>query len=467
MLTLQKIKTKYLLAISMIFVMLVSAVGTVSAAEFPKGETIPAGETIDDDVFVSGNNVVVDGVVNGILAAAGQTITLNGTINGDAILLGEKVVITDSAVIDGNLFVGAADITIDGQVTGSVFGGSTALDLDSSAVVGRNLFYGGFSLTTGAGSSIGNDLYSGNYQSLLSGSIGRDLKVTAGAIELKGTVGRNAILKVDGAQTSGESVEWMQYNPYISQYVEKVVQPGVRVSETASIKGKVTFISSSDQTSALEKVTAGNVIYQTPVPNEGDTSINYSADQVRPFRRTFPNFVLRTGVMKAAQNFIKLMAIGALVLWLARKYFMEIVVAAANDPLKAIGWGFIIIAGGFLAAMVVPLAFVIAGVIIGFISLGSLLYVWFGLVGLTLVFTFLMFLFAVFTLSKVVAAYMFGEWIMKKISKEENEKIWLNLLVGVFLYIIIRAIPVIGWIAGLAATLIGTGAFWLAAAAKK
>jgi hypothetical protein len=107
------------------------------------------------------------------------------------------------------------------------------------------------------------------------------------------------------------------------------------------------------------------------------------------------------------------------------------------------------------------------GVIIGFVSLGSLLYVWFGLVGMTLLLASALFFFAVFTLSKVIASYMFGKWIMKTVFKEEKEKVWLNMLVGVFLFIIIRAIPFVGWLAGLTAVLIGTGAFWLAATAKK
>ena len=63
--------SKWLIALSMVLVLVLSAVGTVSAAEFPKGETIPAGETIEDDVFISGENVVIDGTVNGMLFASG------------------------------------------------------------------------------------------------------------------------------------------------------------------------------------------------------------------------------------------------------------------------------------------------------------------------------------------------------------------------------------------------------------
>jgi len=63
----QNLKAKWLLTVTLVFMVVLSAVGTVSAAEFPKGETIPANETIDDDVFISGDNVVIDGIVNGIV----------------------------------------------------------------------------------------------------------------------------------------------------------------------------------------------------------------------------------------------------------------------------------------------------------------------------------------------------------------------------------------------------------------
>ena len=467
MITKQNLKSKWMLSVGLVFVLVLSAVGTVSAAEFPKGETIPANETIDDDVFISGDNVVIDGIVNGILFAGGQTVTLNGKINGDAILIGERIIVSNTAVIDGNLVITGADIIMKGSVSGSVISGSIAMVLDEDADVGRNFYNGGFSLTTDEGSVVGKDLLSGNYQSMLSGTIERDLKVGAGAVEFNATVGRNAVIDVGHDQATEDSMAWVQYNPSVSQYVPVVVEPGIRVSDNASINGKLTYTSSVDQTSALEKITSGAVTYQAPVPDDSkSTGLGYSANEVQPFSRNSPNFVWQTAAMNAARNFLKLMALGALALWLVSKPFKKVVDAAYKEPLKAMGWGFVVMAVGFLSAMILPFVFIMAGIIIGFISLGSLLYVWFGLVGLTLILASALFFFAVFTLSKLIAAYMFGKWIMRAVFKEKKEKVWLNLLIGVVLYVIIRAIPFIGWFAAFAAILIGTGAFWLAVTTK-
>ncbi len=467
MFKLQNSKTKMFAAISLVFVMLLASVGTASAAEFPNGETIPAGQTIDDDVFIGGENVVIDGTVNGILLASGQTVTVNGKINGDAILMGERVIVSESAVIEGNLFVGAADIVVNGTVTGTVFGGSAAMVLGSQAEVSRNMFYGGFSLSTEDGSAIGQDLYAGNYQSKLDGDIARDLGVGAAAVELSGSIGRNATITVDEISEQDDPTQWMQFNPYMSNYVSEVVKPGIRVADDAAIGGKLTYTSSVNMDADLAAITSGTVIYQTPVPPSNDSGFRYSKDDVRPFDKDFGGMFVRASIMNSARTFLKLMAVGALILWLLRKPFMKVVEAAYAQPLQAMGWGFIIVAVAFLAVLIVPLVFVMTGVVVGFISLGSLLYVWFGLVGTTLMLASMLFFFAVFTLSKIIAAYMFGKWIMKAVFKEQNDKVWLNLLIGVFLYTLIHAIPVVGWLAALAATLIGTGAFWLALPSKK
>jgi hypothetical protein len=460
-------KARGLTALSLVLVMLLATVGSVSAAEFPKGETIPADQTIDDDVFIGGENVAVDGTVNGLLLAAGQTVTLNGTVNGDAFLMAERVIVSESAVVDGNLFVGAADVVVNGTVTGTVFGGSASMILGGTADMGRNFFYGGFSLEAEEGSVIAKDLFSGTYQSILSGDIERDLSVGAAAVVLNGNVGRNALIEVGDVNAQDDPTQWMQFNPYMNQYVTEVIDPGIRVSDDASIGGMLTYTSSVEMTNVLEGVTGGSVVYQTPVPAANASGKGYSMDQVRPFNRDFGGMFVRASVMQTARNLLKLMAIGALILWLLRKPFIKIIEAAYAQPMKAMGWGFIIIAVGVLAMLIVPLVFLMVGVLIGFISLGSLLYVWFGIVGTALTLAAMLFFFAIFTISKIIAAYMFGKWIMKAVFKEETEKVWLNLLIGVFLYTLLRAIPFVGWLVGLAATLIGSGAFWLALPSKK
>lgn len=458
--------SKGLLVMSMVLLMVVGAVGTVSAAEFPKGNTLPAGETIDDDVFISGENVVIDGTINGMLFAGGTTITVNGTVSGDVLLMGETVVVSDSAVIDGNLFIAGADLTVNGQVTGSVFSGSSSIELGSSALIGRNMYYGGFSISAMQGSRIAKDLFVGSYQAILSGDIDRDLKFAGAAIDLSSKVGRDATLDVGTVEEESQANSWMEFNPYISRYVDRTIQPGIRILDSAFIGGKLTYTSSVDVTSKLDEITSGAVVYQTPVPYEkAETQIN---GNVKKFSdQSITGKLMGAAALNTARNFLKLMAIGALALWLLLKPFKKLTDAAYAEPLKSIGWGFVLIAIGFMALFVLPVVFILVGVLLGFLSLGSLLFFWFGIAGTVLLLAIMLFFFAVFTLSKVLAAYLFGKWLMKAVFKQETDKPWLSLLLGVFLYVLIHAIPVVGWLAAFTATLFGTGAFWLAYFQKK
>jgi hypothetical protein len=453
---------KWMLPLSLVIVLVFGTVGSVSAAEFPNGETIPAGETIDDDVFISGENVVVDGTVNGMLFAGGTIITVNGTINGDALLMGENVVVSESAVINGNLFIAGGDLVVNGTVTGSVFSGAAELNVGASAEVARNFYYGGFSLKTSDGSKVGRDLFAAGFQTLLSGDIARDLSVASAAVELDGNIGRNALLDVGNIEDSGETSSYLYFNPSISRYVDQVVEPGIRVADTAAIGGKLTYTSSLNVNTELEAVTSGQVIYQTPVPYESPDSRFADRGEIKDFaRRDFGSLLVGAAALKVARNFIKLMVLGAIALWLLSKPFRRLVDAAYAEPLKAIGWGFVLMAIGFLALLIVPLVFVLVGVLVGFLSIGSLLSFWFGTLGLVLMLAFTLFFFMVFTASKILAAYMFGRWLMKGLFKVQEEKPWVYLLIGVFLYVLIRAIPVVGFLAGVTATLIGAGAFWL------
>ena len=96
-------------------------------------------------------------------------------------------------------------------------------------------------------------------------------------------------------------------------------------------------------------------------------------------RRSIPGMLLGAAALNTARNFLKFFALGALALWLFAKPFKKLTDAAYAEPLKAIGWGFVLVAIGFMAVILFPLVFVMVGILLGFISLGSLLFFWFGI----------------------------------------------------------------------------------------
>jgi cytoskeletal protein CcmA (bactofilin family)/uncharacterized Tic20 family protein len=448
------VKKGWLITIALTLLLIFSLVGTVSAAEFIPEGTIPAGKIIDDDVFLTAEAVVMDGTVNGMLIAAGQTVTINGNVHGDALLMGETVIVANGAVIDGNLFTSAATIIIDGKVIGSVFGASAAAELKDNAAIGRNLYYGGYSLTTKTGSLVGTDLFTGAYQAVLSGSVTRDAKIGASAIELNGSIGRNAVFNVGHDQTTRDPEQYFSYSPG-KQYFPPAIPAGIRMSSTAKINGNLAFTSDTDQSATFKPSTSGTIQYHTPVP----TDVR-SGSQVQTGRgnASFAGFSLFAG----AQRFITLLILGALAIWLLLKPFKKTIDAGIQKPLNSAGWGFIVIAVGFLAFLVIPLVFVLMAILLGFLSLGGLLFAWLGVVGSAILLITLAFLFVVFTVSKLIALYMAGKWLSGHLFPRSADNPWVILIVGVSLYVLLSMIPVVGWLVGMAAALVGTGSLWLA-----
>jgi cytoskeletal protein CcmA (bactofilin family) len=375
-------------------------------------------------------------------------------VHGDALLVGETVVVASGSVIDGNLFTAAATVIINGKVSGSVFGGSSTAELKESAAIGRNLYYGGYSLTTKSGSLIGTDLFTGAYQAILSGSVVRDAKIGAGAIELNGSIGRNAVFNVGHDQSAQDPEQYFSYSPG-KQYFPPAIPAGIRISSTARINGNLAFTSDTDQSSTFKPSTSGTIQYQTPVPMD-----TRSGSQIQTGRGNAPyvGFSLFAG----AQRFITLLILGALAIWLLLKPFKKTIDAGIQKPLNSAGWGFIVIAVGFLAFLVIPLVFVLMAILLGFLSLGGLLFAWLGVVGSAILLINLAFLFLVFTVSKVIALYMAGKWLSGHLFPKSADNPWVILIVGVSLYVLLTMIPVVGWLVGIAAALVGTGSLWLA-----
>lgn len=67
-----------MLLFSLLFVLVIP----VHAQDVVYGNGIPAGSLVDQDIILSGTEIVIDGTFNGDVLALGQTVTVNGTING-------------------------------------------------------------------------------------------------------------------------------------------------------------------------------------------------------------------------------------------------------------------------------------------------------------------------------------------------------------------------------------------------
>ncbi|MEW6718010.1 MAG: hypothetical protein AB1345_10975 [Chloroflexota bacterium] len=421
-------KLRWLAIIGLSLLLTLGVVHSAKAIEIIEEDTIPTGAVIDDDVFISAERVEINGTVNGNVFAFGSAVQVNGTING-------------------SLLVGAQNVTIAGDVIGSVYCGASSLILNSGAMVARNVFLGGFALGTQSGSQIGRDLLVGGYQAVLSGEVGRDLLAGLGALEITGKVGRD--VKVD----VGESGDGFQFPMFFSPPgAPPMIAPGIRVGKDAVIGGELVYTSIQEQAGQIKAQPQGGVIYQTPTPVE----------EAKPPTGRVNIFIdIGRWMLTRLRDFVTLLALGGLAVWKLPDLLVRLTEKVRTQPLPAAGWGFLTLIGGYAGALIIALSIILLWVILGAITLGGLAGTvsGVGLSGLSLIVT-------AFTLlvsygSKLILAVLLGKLILKGLApKHADHKVW-PLLVGVFVYVFLRAIPLLGWLIGMAVTLLGLGAMWL------
>jgi cytoskeletal protein CcmA (bactofilin family) len=187
------------------------------AAEFRSEKdgtvTIDAGETIDDTVFLSGQTVVVAGVVEGDVFAAAEQVEITGTVRGNLYCGGRKVTI--GGEIAGNVHAGGKDLELSAKVGGSGFLGGQNVVLTEGSELARGGYLAGESVR--AQGRVGRDLYFGAEKMEIGGSVERSVHGYAGqfAVSSGGSVGGDVNVTVpaedaakidEGATVSGATV---------------------------------------------------------------------------------------------------------------------------------------------------------------------------------------------------------------------------------------------------------------------
>lgn len=432
-----------------IFTLFAGTSRPAQAAGYDKDGKIDAGEVVNDDVFLSADQVTMDGTVNGMLFAFGETVTINGTVNGDALLMGNSITLAPNAKVTGNIFLGARLGKIAGSIGGSFFGGAASVKLEESAAIAGNLYFGGYSFETASGSTITRDAFLGGYQAILNGSVERDVFLGGAALELNGSIGRN--LKAEVGDASNNFTSSMMNQPDLP----KAVAPGLRIAKSATIGGQLVYTSRQAQPETIQAEPAGGLVYQTPVPE------TRSSGPVQTVRLT-ERYPVLGWMADFVREIVTLLAIGALALWLLPKVINMVVSQARTHPGKSAGYGLLTIFSGYFSALVALVLVLIGGFLLGLLSLGGLSSPVFGIGLAGLSFFVAVFSFLISVGGKLIVAYLVGQLLIERAApKTANREIW-SLIAGVTIYSLVVSIPFLGFLIGIAAALIGVGAMWLA-----
>ncbi|GAA4001453.1 hypothetical protein GCM10022631_10000 [Deinococcus rubellus] len=387
--------------------------GMASAIDWRTGDsvTVAKSEVIQDDLYVAGNDVQIDGTVNGDLFVGGRTVTINGDVRGNLWASGETLIL-------------GGKVTQTARVAGSV------IRVQNGASIGRDLLAAGSEVVVAPGVVIGRDVAVGSSQAQLDGRVTRNAYVGANGIEVGGVIGGNAKMAVgDTAVPTGNN--WTTFS-----------DPGLRFTQGGRIAGDLTLQRSDSGQAALPAGVVGGQVTYAPI-----NGVN-----IRPRPNPFASFL---------SAFVGIALIGLLLLWLARPRLLGVWEKLRAAPAASLGYGAVAFVGLPIAALLgvlalgllagaltllrlgglgLPLAFVGMPVLLG----GATLVAWLAMLG-----------------AQGFAAYLIGTWIVHALRPKGNMAPVAMVLIGALLLALVLQIPVLGALATLAALLLSLGALWL------
>lgn len=405
-------------------------VPSARAFEGRSGETVVIGpdEVIDDDLYVFAMTLDLQGTVNGDLVFFGQSATIDGTVTGDLIAAGQHVVIA-------------------GEVNDDVRAAAYAIEL--SGDLGDDLVAAGFSLDNVAGSGVGGDLVFAGYQALLAGQIDGDANVAGGAVEIEGTIVGDADVDVGGAETGrgGQMPPGFPFFPGAPSV--PFVSPGLTVGDDASIGGDLNY-TANQRVEISEGVVNGEINFSRYVPERRREEAKPAAALV----------VLRWFAHQL-RRLVTLLLVGALMLWLFPAWTRKMETIVRSKPLPSLGWGVVALAAFIVGMVALVIVTVLLAVVFGIVTLGELAgrFVTLGLIafgaagfGFSVVWSYV---------TRVVISLLLGHLILRLFGLQMAEKLWWPALVGVLIFVLVTAIPVLGWLVGFLVALLGLGALWI------
>lgn len=404
----------FAISVILLSVLALAFASPARAAEIITGDpdaVVEADRVIDDDLFIAGQNVRIEGTVYGDVFAAGNQVEVTGTI-------------------DGNLFVGSQFFANNGTVNGSVYSFSFVTNTGPAAVVADNVYGFAFSVATEEGSFVGRSVYAFAYQADISGQVARDVTFNGAAFRLDGSVGRN--LTVTIAEPDSNASE--DYQPWM------VWMPG-----------------------NVETLSPGSDVANGTVGGDTDIQVvEYQASNgaisVEP--QTLWGLAVAGWIFARVGEFLSLFLVGALLFLVWPTQMQRVEDQMTRHPWRSLGLG-------FLAAILFPFAFllvvfliIVLGILLGLISLGQLAAPWFLLGFLALGVATVLFFVAGLLAAKAIFSHLVGNRLFQSTNYETDSRwfVLLALLVGLLLYEIIALIPILGWLVALVIVLLGWGA---------
>lgn len=386
-----------------LMIMITIAIPTRAAAQgIVQGENLPYGTVITGDAVFYGNSVNVDGDIYGDVFAIASEIEINGKVSGSLVLFGNKV-------------------TVNNEVGGTIYVAAMQLDLAPKAVLSRNLYFGGLSLNTQEGSQIRRDLYTATLGAQMNGSVDGEIQAIIGPAEF-------FFLMMERIDPQNQ----LNLKP------AAITVAAISNQGTDKIKPKVMLAGFAPALS-LEAISLQQL--------EGLTWENVG-----------------DWLLERFQDWLVLLVFGLLGLWLMPKWVHGSVQSLISKPLPSAGWGLLgfVISLNLIGVVILCMIIIIViGLFLGTIAFWELAWSFmaFGSFSLGVIST--SFTLFVIYISKAIVAVWIGGKILNRIAPSYAGNNPLALITGLVLYVLLAAVPILGWVIGILATVFGLGAVWL------
>lgn len=404
------------LVLILVFLSLFTFTRSARAQEIIGGSRVPAGTTFENDALLTGDDVILDGTVLGDVMAIGRTVTVNGNVAGSLVTLAETV-------------------TINGEVDGSVYSGALTFEAGDQAAIGRSVYFAGTRLITQPESQIGRDLVAGTLGAQFNGTVGREVKAVIGLVEI-----------------ADRLLQSFDVQPNLSDLRISLPRESTPVEVEGTTAQGVTPLTSlvrSKQARFVRPV--GGLLYQATIQDE-DQPPGGQANQDE----------IIAWFQEQGRLLVQYLIVGVLAAWIVPSRFYRWSDRLHHRPVASGLYGFVGFITGFVGAMILFVLFLVIGIGLTNINLNGLAVATWGLGFSSTWLAFSVFLLFVLFLSKVIVSYLGGLLILERLApRAARYWIW-PLLLGLVLYVLLRAIPFLGLAVGLLTTFFGLGAAILA-----
>ena len=396
-----------LLLLLIVFVFASLPLQMVRAQGIPTDGVIPAGETVQGNVFLYAPQVKIDGTVDGDVFAISPDVAVSGEIKGNLFLLSRRA-------------------QIDGILEGSLYAASSRLTLGSAARVARSVYAATVLMTMMKESGVEDDLYLlalGGGE--LSGSVGRDQRAYLGLLQILVLLfGENDLLR-------------------------SILPPDFQLPSSGSIN--------------LLADIGGPVLHKTPTIYMLASGAGIILAPVQSVMMQSPvdGNALGTWLSGQWQTFAPMLLIGLLLVWLFPRFLQGSTEHLRSRPGNSFLSGvivFFVCLGAALLALILVFGL---GLFFSTVRLTGLAWTtWMvGYGGLSVALA--AFYVSVDYLSKVIVAYLVGMVLLGRTRPALwGRRVWM-LLLGELIVLVLLSIPTLGWILSILITMFGLGTIYL------